>query len=865
MRHSLQRAVGVLLLSGGVLSAAGAACAAGVFGDPAVTQHAPKRVYHVENYKLALRFDPAKGEIFGEETITLTPRVAALRRFYLDSAELAIERVTLDGVAGHTTALAFTTQPSRLWITLPRASPRGAALRIAIRYHGFPRAGLYFVNPDAHYPNRPREIWSQGEPRFNHFWFPCWDYPNDMSTSETVTTVPAGLRVVSNGRLIEVTRHGGLVTYDWLESVPHSSYLTSIAIGPWRTVRGRYGALPVDEYVPESISAARARRSFHLTPDMIGFFDRALAVPYPYEKYAQVAVADDPFGGMENVSATTISDAVLGSARADADYSSQGVVSHELGQHWFGDLVQGRDWADIWLNEGFATYLQALYTQDHDGNGAFRLEMRRDQRVARTEDRDAYLRPIVDDHYRYPLQMFDGITHQKGAVVLDMLRNLLDGSAAASAPASQKELFFRALKAYLTTYRTHAVTTAQLIATLERVTGRKLGRFFDEWVYGAGHPDYRVTARYEPQSRREKITVTQRQHGPGVSWVFVMPVTLALYGADGQSRTVRIRDRERSQTFHVAVRFRPRWLDFDPDDIIEKSLRFPQPMTALIAKSEHDPAPMSRISAVRQLAAPGARAPQSVSAALIQVLRTDPFYGVRQQAAASLGRLHSPCAARALLAALHQPDRRVRKAAIAALAGYHDRSVYDALLEALHDDASEAVQSAAARALGQDSRLGAFSALQSEASQHVGIHIMKGVLAGLAATRDRRAVALLLADARPGVNEPLRLAALQTLEQTAAFTPHRDRGMLIADVRSALNDPVLLIRLEGETLCGTYGLKRFRGVLRRRVRSEPTAFQRDSARQAFLQLEKHSASTGASSRNPSRRLSARASASASTL
>lgn len=838
VRHGVNRALGILMLAaGGLFTAGRGLAAAGVFGNPAVVHRAPKRAYHVENYRLALRFDADRGEILADETLTLTPRVADLRRFYLDSAGLTIERVTLDRPAGGAIALRFTTSRSRLWITLDRPYRRGSVLRVGIRYHGFPRAGLFFVNPDSYHPHWPREIWSQGEPEFNHFWFPCWDYPNDMSTSETVTTVPAGLRVVSNGRLVSVTRRGGLVTYDWVESVPHSAYLTSIAVGPWRKVSDHFGALPIDYYVAKSVSAASARRTFHLTPDMIGFFDRALGVPYPYEKYAQVVVKNDLFGGMENVSATTISDVVLGSARADADYSSQGVVSHELGQHWFGDLVQGRDWADIWLNEGFATYLQALYTQYREGNDAFRLEMRRDQLVARAEDREAYVRPIVDDHYRYPLQMFDGITHEKGAVVLDMLRNLLDGPEEAARPASQSELFFRALKSYLTSYRARAVGTAQLIGTLEKASGRGLRWFFDEWVYGAGHPDYRVTARYDPLSRREAITVVQRHCGAAVSRVFVMPVMLALHGPRGQSKTVLIEDRKRSQTFDIAVDFKPLWVDFDPDDIIEKSLRFPQPVPSLIAKSERDPAAMSRIAAVRQLAAAGRRAPRTVSAALIRVLRTDPFYGVREQAAEGLGRLRTNGAARALLGALKESDPRVRKAAAQALSGYHERSVYDALRAALHNDPSEAVQSAAAQALGRDRHLGAFAVLRSEAASGVDIHVMTGVLAGLVATRDPRTVTLLLADARPGESTQLRLAALRSLERTVGFTPQSDRKALAADVRSALSDPVLGVRLEGESLCGSYRLKRFAADLRRLAKTGPTAFQRDNARQALRQLE----------------------------
>lgn len=840
MRLNIHIIVTLILVGGWLCVLASCPAIAGVFGNPAVSHHAPKRTYHVRNYRLALRFRPTRGEVFGDETITLTPLVAELRRFYLDSADLSIERVTLLASTGRVDTLKFNTTPTNLWITLNRPYRQGSVLRIEIRYHGTPRAGLYFVNPDAHYPQWPREIWSQGEPEFNHFWFPCWDYPNDMSSSETVTTVRAGLRVISNGRLVKVTRHGGLETYDWVESVPHSTYLTSIAIGPWREVSDHLGALPVDYFAPESVSASRIGRAFHLTPNMIAFFDHALGVPYPYEKYDQIALRHYFFGGMENVSATTVTDLILGSTRADTDYSTQGVISHELGQHWFGDYVQSRDWADIWLNEGFATYMQDIYTQYREGNDAFRLQMSHDQHVALAEDRDAYVRPIVDDHYTDPLQMFDGVTHQKGAVVLDMLRNLLDGYAEASRPASQHELFFRALKSYLTTYGTHAVVTAQLVDIMENVTKRGLGWFFNEWVYGAGHPDYRVTAHYESQSGYEAIRVVQTQGGADVSRVFVMPITLALYGAGGQSKTVKINDRKRSQSFNIVVAFKPLWVDFDPDDIIEKSLMFRQPLKALIAKSEHDPAVMSRIAAIEQLTKLGKRSPQEVATVLTHVLNSDPFYAVRVQAAKELANLHTDFAARALLDALTQSDPRVRKAATNALSGYHERPVYEALLAVLHHDPSEAVQGAAARALGQDASFGAFRVLEEEVAYPIDYHVMRRVFAGLVATHDPGAVRIFLSEARPGVNAQIRLLALQALEGTASFTPKGDRGRLVADVRSALAAKPLLIRLEGESLCGTYHLKRFRSELRRLASTAPTQFQRDNARQALSQLRRPS-------------------------
>lgn len=259
------------------------------FGNASVWRSPPGRTYHVENYRLKLHFDQGKAEVFGDEIVTLRPLGTNFRRFYLDSVDLSIDSVSLLVPHRGTTTLEFDPRGERLWITLDREYGTQDRLEVRIVYHGFPRFGLFFENPDANYPDRPREIWTQGESEFNHHWFPCLDYPDDMSTSETITTVSEGDVVVSNGRLARVTHSGGMVTYDWVESVPHSTYLTSLAIGPWRKVHDSYKGKPVDYYVERGFDEAAIRRAFNLTPDMIDFYSR-LFIEYPYEKYAQVAV-----------------------------------------------------------------------------------------------------------------------------------------------------------------------------------------------------------------------------------------------------------------------------------------------------------------------------------------------------------------------------------------------------------------------------------------------------------------------------------------------------------------------------------------------------------------------------------------------
>jgi aminopeptidase N len=818
-----------------------------VFGDPTIWQWAPSRTYHVENYRLALHFDEPKGEVFGDEVITLRPFESHFREFYLDSSELAIDSLTLAPSSSGPpmpppVKLTYRVEDPRLWITLDHDYAAGTALNVRIVYHGFPRTGLFFVNPTPQYPNWPREVYSQGEAEFNHFWFPCWDYPNDMATSETITTVPEGQTVVSNGKLTRVTHSAGLVTYDWVESIPHSSYLISIAVGPWRKFSDSYRGKPVDYYVPRYVDEATARRSFHLTPDMIDFFSRATGVEYPYEQYAQTTVHNFPFGGQENVSATTLTEWTLHDQRADLDYSSTALVSHELGQHWFGDFVQGRDWADIWLNEGFATYLEALYTQHHEGYDAYRFEIYNDQFAAQTQDRNDYRRPIVDRHFTDPMQMFDSITHEKGAAVLDMLRYLLDGRDAASHPPSQDEPLFQALRHYLEAHRGQAVDTGALIEEIRAATGRELDWFFREWVFMAGNPDYRVEASYDAGRKTERLIVAQTQPDDTITPVFDMPIELAFFGSRGEPRRVEVRDNSRRQEFDIPLDFDPLWVDFDPDGVIDKTLEFQQPLEALVAQAERDPSMMSRLWAVRQLAETAAMPSGKLDsrvAALARVLETDDFYGVRAAAAAGLGRIRAPQAKAALLSALRQPDSHVRTAVVEALGNFPgDSTAYDALVGALHGDSSYAVEAAAAGALARSGMPQAFSVLQAEAAANPEVHVTIATLAGLALTKDPRAAQILLDDARPRVPERIRLSAIKGLSQLSELAASRHSQDLVDVVRAALHDPFLNVRRAGETLVGSFHLAQFRAEIQTEAQDAPTIGERDAARGVLDRLHR---------------------------
>jgi aminopeptidase N len=508
-----------------------------------------------------------------------------------------------------------------------------------------------------------------------------------------------------------------------------------------------------------------------------------------------------------------------------------------LGQHWFGDYVQGRDWANIWLNEGFATYLEGLYTQHHEGNDAYRFAIYNDQLAEQAEDRNSYRRPIVDRHYRDPFDMFDATTHEKGAAVLDMLRYLIDGAEASSHPASQHELFFQALHHYLVAHHAQDADTPELIKSIRETTGEELGWFFREWVFMAGRPDYRVAASYDATKKMEKVTVAQTQRTDAETPIFDMPIELAFYAADGERKKIQVRDNLQLQEFEIPLDFEPRWVDFDPDSFIDKTVQFDQPVDALIAEAEKDPSMMSRLWAAQQLGTTTLANPDARVEALAKVMGNDAFYGVRAAAAKGLGSIGTEQARSALLSALRQPDSRVRTAVLEALGMYaKDQRVYSTLVNALHNDSSYAVEAAAAKGLGKSGVGEAFDVLQAEVLTKPEIHVMQATLSGLVATKNPKAVEILLAQAQPGVPERIRLSALAGLESLKEVVTPSQVPELAEVVRAALHDPFYFTQEAGEELVGVFSLSQFEADIQAEAQRAPMAMQRDPAQKVLEQL-----------------------------
>jgi aminopeptidase N len=349
----------------------------------------PDRSVDVRHLKIEVTLDFAAAAVDGVTTLTLVPLNDGPTRVVLDAVELELQAVTLaDGKP-----LDFTYDGHKLRFDLGERR-ENESIDIKVRYRCTPRRGLYFIRPDKDYPQRPLQAWSQGQDEDNRYWFPCFDYPNAKSTSEVIATVPARMTVLSNGSLVEDREHGELRTVHYRQDVPHSSYLVTLVAGEYSHSREPAGDIELHYFVTPG-READAPRSFANTAKMIALFAEKTGRPYPWKRYSQITVSEFIFGGMENTSATTLTDQTLHDARAHLDFSSEPLVSHELAHQWFGDLLTCRDWSHGWLNEGFATYFELIWQEFNEGRDEADYYRLLDQEAYIEEDAHRYRRPLV--------------------------------------------------------------------------------------------------------------------------------------------------------------------------------------------------------------------------------------------------------------------------------------------------------------------------------------------------------------------------------------------------------------------------------------------------------------------------------------
>ncbi len=568
----------------------------------------PSRLYHVVHYKIDVRLDEVNKSVSGKVTTTIVPFVNDFRTVIFDAEEMAIEHCSLGKKE-----LTFDTGAGTVSIHLDRPYSMHDSLLVTVQYHCTPTKGMFFFQPDSAYPDRRWQIWSQGESNTNHFWFPCYDFPNEKSTSEVLATVNRKFTVLSNGKLLGVTENKkeGTRTFHWREGKPHASYLIMVAAGEYTILHDAVGKLPVDYYVyPEDTTTARL--SFRRTPDMIRFFNRMIGFAYPWEKYGQI-LCQDHFGGMENTSATTLADGwAVPDHRSLVDDTATGLIAHELAHQWWGDAVTCKDWRHLWLNESFASYFDPLYVEYSRGKDEFDYAMFNDQQSGIRVDSVRGRKPIVS------VESYGENIYPRGAAVLHMLRFLLGDT-----------LFWKSINHYITKYQFMPVETNDFKTAIEEATGQNLYWFFDEWVYKAGHPVFDLKYTWDETSKLVALSVRQTQKMDSLTGVFRMPVDVEITTPSG-STLHHLQILTKDTIYTLPADARPLLVVFDKGNWLLKEVHFSKSDEEFRYQALHAPHVIARLRAVQAMGKSDHSA--QFLPTLTQVMTGDPFWAVRREA-----------------------------------------------------------------------------------------------------------------------------------------------------------------------------------------------------------------------------------------
>lgn len=515
----------------------------------------PKHAYDVLQYDLSLdlteSLEQYNHRYTGEVTITLRVDTTELASVDLDAVNLTITAVLINGssrpvvqpIGGH------------LIIPLDRAYSFGETLELKIAYDhtATDNIGYYFYPKGATSGNFVADeplAYTMSEPYDARYWFPCYDEPYDKASATIRVAVPAGCVPASNGTLTSVVDDGyGHLTYTWDQPEPVATYLMavtatrfSIASTTYTRVTNPSESIPVEYYVwrADSVSAANF---LPRVVEMMRYYSETFG-EYPFARYGMTGIAPFAYGGMEHQTITTL--------RRDL-VTNESVVAHELVHQWWGDLVTCGTWADIWLNEGFATYGDALFSEHRYGEDTFRSRMR--AFASAYFWYDSNIRHPIYDPWAYTPNLFNINEYQKAAWVLHMLRGVLSDST-----------FFLVFPIYGENFRYRNAVTDDFSALVDSISGQDLRWFFDQWIYGQGHPEYRYS--WQDLGGALRISVSQQQSNAPT---FKMPVEFLIRTIGGDVLEV-VWDSLEVQEFETPVVGAVTEVVFDPNEKILKEV-----------------------------------------------------------------------------------------------------------------------------------------------------------------------------------------------------------------------------------------------------------------------------------------------------
>lgn len=593
-----------------------------------IYRETPAKINDLIHTKLDVRFDYKKRYMYGKEWVTIKPHFYPTDTLRLDAKGMDIKTVAVVK-NGKTVPLKYTYDQFSMAINLDRVYQNTENYTLFIEYTAKPdepRAGvtpetkgLYFINPDSTEKDKPVQIWTDGEPQNSSVWFPTIDRPGQKTTDEISMTVPAKYVTLSNGRLASQKKNtDGTRTDTWKMELPHSPYLFMMAVGDFKIYHDKWRDKDVNYYV-EPAYAPYAKDVFGDTPEMMEFFSKTLGVDYPWNKYSQIVVRDYISGAMENTTATLLGTYVQGTKRELADRyydSGRSTIAHELFHQWFGDYVTAKSWSNLTVGESFANFSEVLWAEHKYGQDVADDHNNQDLELY-LDNPDYADRNLVNFHYDKAMDVFDGVTYQKGGRILKMLRQYL------GAPA-----FYQGLNIYLKTNAFKAAEAQQLRLAMEEASGKDLNWFFNQWYYSPGHPVLDITYKWDEKSHTQIIYLNQTQKGKA----FMLPMSVDVY-VGGKKERHAIWMNDKSDTLNYQLSEKPQLVNVDAEKVILSQKTDHKSIAEFLFQYQNAPLFMDRYEAIN---AALANEKEASAQKILLVALQDKYYGLRLKALKSI-------------------------------------------------------------------------------------------------------------------------------------------------------------------------------------------------------------------------------------
>lgn len=490
------------------------------------------------HFDLNINLDWDKKQVLGKAILTLTPFIYPQDTLLLDAKNFDIHEIKI-----LPEEIVDTYLYDSLILKIPLSIPKTFldTFKIEISYTAKPNTfnqGLFFIEPDT-LKGKGKQIWTQGETSWNSRWFPTIDHPNERSTHDIFITVDESMKTLSNGVLINsILKENGKKTDHWSMPIAHAPYLTAVIAGDFSVFNDIWNGIPLSYYVDPEFKDD-APFIFNHTPEMLSFFSEILDYPFPWPSYAQVVVRDYISGAMENTTAVTFGEFVQKSKGDLHGNHNDNIVAHEMIHHWFGDLVTCESWSNLALNEGFANYGEYLWLEYKYGKDIADEHLLK-ERKGYFQESSFKKRAVIDYYYSDAEDMFDAHSYNKAGAILHMLRKYLGDYA-----------FFKALNYYLNINAFNSVEIDDLRLAFEKISGKDLRWFFDQWYLSPGHPEIDYSEIYDSSKNILRLEFWQKQDN-----AFILPMDIEFIFEDTTITGSLILD-EKNQIFEFSLPVKP--------------------------------------------------------------------------------------------------------------------------------------------------------------------------------------------------------------------------------------------------------------------------------------------------------------------